>query len=398
MQNGTKLLILISIAMGSLLSCNLIGSKDGGPDLSYFTFSTPHTHSVEGYSRKIPLNVKAFDEDSLLIPNLDYDIFINGENQGKLTSFSSELAGEYLMYASYDGIVSDTLRIKVRPEKEFPSKEFQIIFHIVHDGEPVGTNLNIPSEIIDREMEKVEYVFSNPEISLTPNSSFPNMSFILATEDPNGNSLAEPGINRVQRPSEEHSILFEDWMWDIYWDPDYYINVWVGETKNEYSYGVYPRVNCETEMEGISCSDATTPRHLEGVALNASNLSEHNWVLPHEIGHVFGLFHIFNYECGDDPDFVTDTNFYSRSEYENGPVTVTRIDCSGAVFTSYNIMDYWSQPIAGRDLSYDQRERVRTIVELGRFRGQKDLSDGIPRDMSQFKPDNPAKMNSRIIY
>lgn len=398
MPYSAKLLVLISIALGSLPACDLAGSKNDDPDLSYFTFSVPHTYSVAGNSNKIPLNVKTFDKDSLLIPNLDYDIFINGQNQGKLTSFSSELAGDYLIYASYNGIVSDTLLIKVRQEKEFQSHEFQIIFHIVHDGEPVGTSSNIPSEIIDREMNKIEYVFSNSEISLTPNSSFPNMSFIRATEDPSGNPLAEPGINRVQRPSEEHSILFENWMWDIYWDPDYYINVWVGETKTGYSWGIYPLIDCNFDLEGIGCSDESEPVNIEGVALDVSNLGEHNWVLPHEIGHIFGLFHVFNAECGEDPDFVTDTHFYSRSEYENGPVTVTRTDCSGTSYTSYNIMDYWSQPINGRDLSYDQRERVRTIVDHGRFRGQKNLSEGIPRDMSQFQPDNPAKINPRIIY
>lgn len=397
-MHSTKLFFLLLGFTFLVNSCGLNDGKDGKPEAAYISISAPYSYSVEGTSKNLPINVKGFDNDSLLIPGLDYDIFIDGENKGKLTSFPSVEPGTYQVFAVYENTVSDTISFHIRPGREFDAKEYQLIFHIVHDGEAIGEGSNISEELIEREMVKLHYVFNNQEISLTPNSSSPSMTFNRALTDPEGNELTEPGIHRVVRPSMDHSILFEDWMWDIYWDPDYYINVWVGETKTGYSWGIYPFVNCDTELEGIGCSDETDPQNIEGVALDVSNLGEHNWVFPHEIGHIFGLFHVFNSACYDDPDHAPDTHYYSRTAYEDGPPNVTRVDCDEVSYTSYNVMDYWSQPIEGRDISYDQRVRVRTIVDHGRFRGQFDLSQGTARDMSQLRPNSAAKINARLVH
>ena len=331
------------------------------------------------------LSVKGVWSDGREEVLTDYSIFVNGEDQGKLLTFSSAESGTYRIKAMAHDIESSISELTVREALELEPQKFIVIFHIVHDGEPIGEGYNIEASRIDYQMELLGKTFERHN-RLTPNSTRPMMEFELATKGPQGNVLTEPGINRVQRPGPEASILFEDWMWDHYWDPDYYINVWVGDTKNGYSWGIYPHMPCSEAgwLAGLGCAELDYPDRLEGIALELNNLYQENWVFPHEMGHMFGLFHVFaGSECNHDVDHCADTQQYSRGAYESGADLTTRESCNGATFTSFNIMDYWRQPNGQRDLTYDQVLRIREVIDHGLFRGAKSLEEGTPRVMEK---------------
>ncbi len=330
--------------------------------------------------------------------NLKYDLFVNGENIGSKFRFTPEEPGIYEVYAASGDIVSNTVSIDVREQHELEKQEFNLIFHIMHDGESIGEGYNIPYEKISYQMSLLNLAFGNDQ--LTANSSSPNFTFKLAETDPEGNPLEEPGVVRSKRPSRESSILFEEWMWDHYWDPDDYINIWIGDTKNGYSWGIYPNVTCDMDIipDGIYCLDNPQEvTYLTGIALELDNLWEGNMVFPHEMGHIFGLFHVFNQDgCNSDADFCKDTFQYHRGDYEANQPTINRVSCEfDHDFVSYNTMDYWAQPSNQRDFSYDQVARMRLIVERGYFIGnnkfvesvlpkQKGIDLSIQKDVSQM--------------
>ncbi len=356
------------------------------PILSSLTLKLSEYYSIVGHPVPVELEVIEYFDNGENGEANDFDVLINGMNQGKLNEVSLLEPGAYQIKAISGEIESNTAILRMREDKVYDVKTFQIVFHIMHDGEEVGTGYNLSTDDINYQMELLESVYEDSDLALTPNSSYSYLDFELATVDPMGVPLAEPGITRQQRPSKEHSILFNDWMWDYYWDPDYYINVWVGDTKNGSSWGIYPWFDCAHQLSGLGCTENTEPFDLQGIALEKDNLWDGNWVFPHEIGHYFGLFHIFDMAvCDRDVDYCRDTRQYNRVAYENTASSNTRTSCEHETFVSHNIMDYWNQPQGGRDLTYDQRERVRWVVDHGKFRAHLNPSEGDPRDMSLFK-------------
>ena len=394
-MKSTLFIALISLA---LYSCNIFDNKpktNPTPKLELISLKASNLYTIVGSEIPIKLSISGKLENGITALGFDYTLYVNDKETTILDSFSYDEPGFYEIYAESDGVRSDTLQIEVRRTVQYEPKEFNIIFHIVHDGEEIGEGYNISSDRIDYQMSILKAVFEKQDLSFTTNSTHPAMFFKLANVDPEGNSLPEPGINRVQRPSQDHSILFEDWMWDYYWDPDYYINVWVGNTKNGFSWGIYPDLKCGFQLVGLGCTDSEEPATIQGIALELSNLWEGSWVFPHEMGHIFGLFHVFGPDnCSYDPDFVHDTPFYDRDAYifhldpNNSNQHILRKPCNESLsesYTSYNIMDYHYQPEEGRDLTYDQVERMRFVVDRGRFRASKDPETATPRAM--IKPE-----------
>ncbi len=383
-----KSYLLIIFCLWFLISgCK--SDDDGGPvpDLSKVArleLSVDMPLGVTNSSEGIELVISGYNSSGVQLRNFNYALLADEESKGKLQQFKSEEAGLFSLKIKSGDIVSNTVEVTMRPGLELTQRTYQIVFHIVHDGESVGEGLNLSAERIAYQMQLLRSVFET-ENPVTPNSYLPKINFELATTDPEGNTMTEPGINRFQRPNQDASILFQDWMWAHYWDPDYYINVWVGDTKSGSSWGIYPKVTCQMDLipDGIFCSDDENPDELTGIALEIDNLWEGNWVFPHEMGHVFGLFHIFpdHGGCQVDADFCDDTHQYDRSVYESGTTDSNRTSCEGTPFVSYNVMDYWNQPNGVRDLSYDQVKRIRTIVDFGRWRGSKSLNNGTPRNM-----------------
>lgn len=235
-----------------------------------------------------------------------------------------------------------------------------------------------------------------------------NLEFVMATEDPEGNALEEPGVNRIgwttgKMDCEEFMNSREKRHLDLIWDPDRYINIMLYTFSDlsilgiaQFPFTVYP-----DELQGCSVWQGGVPGQAnlnrpQCISINnkyiydiGASLSPENpagtdtyviETIGHELGHYLGLRHTFSetFSGCSDTDFCEDTPTYDRSVYirllqsyglnymQHLDKLVMRYDCMrGGEFVSDNIMDYSISYFNA--FSSNQAERMRYILEHGAF-------------------------------
>lgn len=249
------------------------------------------------------------------------------------------------------------------------------------------------------------------------NSEDINIEFVLATLDPSGNVLEEPGIERINwTESEIDCEVFmeskEDKYVNLIWDPDRYVNIMLYSFKQKadatgITLGIshLPYTVAPLKLGGLNqLSFMPTAKNLsyphcvsinnkfiyseatvEGQNYNSTDVIA---TLSHELGHYLGLHHIFSEpKVGDgceDTDFCEDTPTYDRKAYQswlnNGykpvsgneltfddlPFLMERRDClRNTKSTPNNIMDY-SFSYANR-FTPEQNARIRFVLQHSPF-------------------------------
>lgn len=276
-----------------------------------------------------------------------------------------------------------------------------VIFHILYN-DANSPEQNVSAEWLSQIIDKCNAMYAN-----TTNSIDINLEFILATQDPEGKMLAEPGIERIQWPSSI-TMSCDAFMNDAniipyIWDLNNYINIFIYTFSETNTLGIsyLPYTITYNSLPGLTFGDRylTNPTLDYPHCISINNkyvLSDHPYLkvsdlvltLTHELGHYLGLFHVFN----DATDYCDDTPTYDRSAYEEWLNSLSqalpfielarRTTPKGDEFISDNIMDY--------DFSYlnrftpNQRERVRHVLtysplipgpksNIGRARSNPDL-------------------------
>lgn len=238
-----------------------------------------------------------------------------------------------------------------------------------------------------------------------------NLTFTLATTNPAGETLPNPGVEYIQW-TENYPIDCEEFMQDnskkyvkYLWDPNMYINVMIynfaGDGSNSITLGIS---HLPFSTKGNTFMEGLTP--VESTYLSLSNLrfaycasinslyinvqstekayypADVTVTVAHELGHYLGLHHVFSEnEKGEllddckDTDYCIDTPSYNKIQYDanyawaiagNVPqdklysYLVERTNCSGTQFTSYNIMDYAVS--YSNQFTQDQRNRIRHVL------------------------------------
>ena len=224
-----------------------------------------------------------------------------------------------------------------------------------------------------------------------------NFDFVMATEDPDGNKLEEPGVSREKKYK------------DILWDPSKYINVVLYNFSDELVLGIaqFPWLPEPFEMEGISqvkkganlnenpypqCVSINN-KYIYDIPKGANDYSMSDVVvtLSHELGHFLGLYHAFNQllngntNSNEDSDYCTDTPPYNKYQYDvkltnyltyYGDITKTTSDGykefvmrthskTGEKFRSTNIMDYAISD--ANAFTAEQAARVKYILHHAVF-------------------------------
>ncbi len=261
------------------------------------------------------------------------------------------------------------VQMKAERSAQMPVATIPIIFHVVHNNGPD----NIAATYINAQIEQLNFDYRK-----TPGTSGDNsnpvgadteIEFCPAAIDPNGNALAEPGINRIlassaglTNPPYGPNYIDNTIKPTTIWDPEQYFNVWVMNL----GYGLlgYAQFPSNSTLPGpgggaantdgcvilYSAVGSTTTPYPTGGPYAAGR------TLTHEAGHWLGLVHIWGDSfCGD--DYCADTP-QSQGANFGCPNSTT---CDGIQDMVENYMDY-SDDACFNIFTFDQKDRMMTVL------------------------------------
>ncbi|MDL5045695.1 M43 family zinc metalloprotease [Oscillatoria amoena NRMC-F 0135] len=229
-----------------------------------------------------------------------------------------------------------------------------VVVHVIHNGEPIGTGRNISDEqilsqldVINKDFQRLNTDAGNTPPEFAPFAASLDIEFILAQRDPNG--LPTSGIVRVNGGQSSWSISQETIFKSLsYWPAEDYLNIWVLNFAGGFiGYAQFP-VSTMPGLEDYLDGDAET----DGVVIDYEAFGSDDYgsfnldpqfnkgrTLTHELGHFFGLRHIWgDATCGT--DYVDDTPVH-RSETTGCPAHPITSNCSGPVVKMFqNYLDY----------------------------------------------------------
>lgn len=270
-----------------------------------------------------------------------------------------------------------------------------VVFHVLYKSN-TSKQQNVVKGHLATLIDAVNEVYANCGVEL-------GLEFVMATHDPEGNLLEEPGVDRHKiNEASLNSSYFMGYGRDpkkycqYMWDPNRYINIFVYTFEDKGILGIshFPYVIKPHALEGLTelefNADWSELPWPQCVSINNEYIYSHEAyytitdvvnTLAHELGHFLGLRHAFSedpvtYDCDIcfDSDFCTDTPTYNKAEYdalvasmgvmdkEKENLLMMRDNCeTGEEFRSTNIMDY-AYTEANR-FSPQQVARIRYVLE-----------------------------------
>jgi len=226
-------------------------------------------------------------------------------------------------------------------------KVIPVVFHILHEGGPIGVAENISKAQIEDAISIMNEDFNAENedlINVIP--EFENvigdvqLTFTLAKIDPDGNCTE--GITRTYW--SETGSADDDAKQVIFWDDESYLNIWVVKSIDSSigaaAYTYVPATGGPNFKHGIIANNEYV-----GSIGTGSNSSYVKHTLSHEVGHFFNLEHTWaewsevglSTNCNED-DFVNDTpnciGSYSSCNLSS--------ESCGSLDNVQNFMDYSS--------------------------------------------------------
>ena len=275
-----------------------------------------------------------------------------------------------------------TQAIKVTQQRLTPDAtttyRLPVVFHVLYKSS-TNKQQNVVKGHLTTLIDAVNEVYAHCGEEL-------GLKFVMATHDPEGNLLEEPGVDRhkvnnaVINSSSFMGYGREPKKYCQYmWDPNRYINIFLYTFEDAGILGIshFPYVIKPHALEGLSelehDADWNELPWPQCVSINNEYIYSHEAyytmtdvvnTLAHELGHFLGLRHAFSEDpvtydrdiCYDS-DFCTDTPTYNKAAYDKllqalmssgGSVDndekellMMRENCeTGEEFRSTNIMDY----------------------------------------------------------
>jgi len=248
-------------------------------------------------------------------------------------------------------ILNEPIKINTIEERSYEPIIMQIIFHYISAGITELQKQEIHTQLKSN-IALVNKSFNNLLNSTDPNAASAFISFKLAEFDPDGNALEQAGLHEIFSNKKSfgtfNNSTIDELIWDNnFWSPKRYINVWIADLDNHFSWAYYP---------DLSQSSQPFPRNTYGVIYNKADLNN-AMTLTHELGHMLNLMHVFENTCFD-TDFCNDTWAYKRDFRD----TQTRwyhqkSTCDNKYFVSNNFMDYY--PSQNNTFSLEQVMRMQ---------------------------------------
>lgn len=234
-----------------------------------------------------------------------------------------------------------------------------VIVHVIHNGEAVGSGSNISQAQVNSQFDVLneDYSLTNADTTNIPAvfklvAANCEIHFCPAVVDPQGNLLAEPGIDRVNRntkgftapPYGNTTYIDNTIKTSTSWDPTQYMNMWCCDLGGGLlGYAQFPS---NSTLTGLSTNGGAA--NMDGVVIVYTSFGRVGNVSPpyhlgrtatHEVGHWLGLRHI-NGDGNCQTDYVGDTPTQSALNY--GCPAFPHVTCTngpnGDMFMNY--MDY----------------------------------------------------------
>lgn len=259
-----------------------------------------------------------------------------------------------------------------------------VIFHIIHNGEAVGSGRNISAVYVNAQLDQLNNDFRRTAGTSGFNTNSvgadTEIEFCLATLDENGNTLSEPGINRVTITGAPFSDTYVEntIKASTQWNPEQYMNVW----SCDISGGIlgYAQFPSQSGLGGLDNNGGAA--NTDGVVVRYTSMGSTSTPYPggapynqgrtltHEVGHWLGLRHIWgDGGCGVD-DFCNDTPTSGGSNFG----CPSGASSCGSTDMIENYMDY-TDDACMNVYTVDQKARIQAVMSNSPRRGSLATSD-----------------------
>jgi hypothetical protein len=281
-----------------------------------------------------------------------------------------------------------------------------IVIHLLYNGNTeaaIGTKANLHPDQIKAQMEALNEVFAGntpgnsslPSIFANVDANDVGITFCLAKKDKNGNTMAEPGVDRLDWKQKgwtdpgsfnDYQSLVNHFDGTIkpqsIWDPTKYLNVWLGDFNAGTGYATFPAASTLTGISGVGTSTTDgvfvstkifgcKTKYPSGYYFSGGWAGDYieGDITAHEIGHWLGLKHIWgDATCGN--DYCNDTPPQENSNqvkcpqhpYKNGTCSG---NTTGEMFQNY--MGY-TQDACMCLFTDNQKTRMLTAMANGTYR------------------------------
>lgn len=252
-----------------------------------------------------------------------------------------------------------------------------IVFHIIHNGEPVGTGANVSDAIVMYQLQRINEDFRalNADKLTAGNPFFPDQAdceiqFCLATVDDNGDATTGITRHNMGAPSFTIQQIDNTIKPQTIWDRYSYINFWCVNIVDPSAptvdgYGTFPDATSDT-TDGVVVIPSSFG-YVDG--------TDKSITATHELGHYFNLRHIWgDATCGDDMVSDTPTQEGPTSGCPTIPANVAS-PCNpgpnGEMFM--NFMDYSDAECV---VMFSNGQKARVLSAISTYRSGLTTSDG----------------------
>lgn len=278
-----------------------------------------------------------------------------------------------------------------------------VVFHIVHNGDALGTNENISDALIQAQLNQLnqDYRLTNSDASLIPALFQPvaadtEIQFCLAQRKPDG--TATTGINRINggQASWTTNQIETSLKPSSIWDRNQYLNIWSvifgGADASLLGYAQFPGTGA-ANTDGVvvlysSVGSVALPNPAGGSYARGRTAT-------HEVGHWLNLRHIWgDATCGS--DLVNDTPVHNTSN--GGCPTYPHLStCTGTpVEMTMNYMDY-TYDACMYMFTAGQKTRMQAVLGAGGSRASLTTSLGCTPPSGGGTCGTPSGLNATAI-